>query len=300
VSFPERERFSRRHFLKMAAVGAGAGLVGFNRPSGAGELLGLPQKNIPVGVQLYSVREEAAKDLPKVLEEIGRMGYEGVEFAGYYGWESKPQELRKLLDDNGLKCCGTHTDLDTVKGDALKATAELHNILGNSYLIVPSLSVKDAQGWIDMSGTFNEIAAKAKPLGMRVGYHAHAGDFKKLGELSSWEIFFDNTGEDVIMQLDTGNCLDGGGDPVAILKKYPGRSTTIHLKEYSRPEGALIGLGIVPWKDVFEICETIAGTAWYIVEHETGTTPMDSIRGCLEGLRKMDRGLSSRHRLSIA
>jgi sugar phosphate isomerase/epimerase len=287
------ENFSRRQFLRMAAAGAGAGLVGLNHLAEAGKrLAGAPAKNIPVGVQLYSVREEAAKDLPKVLEAIGKMGYKGVEFAGYYGWESKPRELRKLLDDNGLKCCGTHTALETVTGDALKATAELHTILGNSYLIVPSLSVTDAQGWLDMAKRFDETAVKAKTLGMRVGYHAHAGDFSKLGELTPWEIFFDQTNADVVMQLDTGNCMAGGGDPVAILKKYPGRSTTVHLKEHGGPEGAVIGQGDVRWQEVFEICETTGGTLWYIVEHETGANPMENIRGCLEGLRKMGRGLA--------
>jgi sugar phosphate isomerase/epimerase len=285
--------FSRRDFLRMAAAGALAGLVKLDRPAAAGERLNAsPAKIIPIGVQLYSVREEAAEDLPKVLEAIGRMGYRGVEFAGYYGWERKPRELRKLLDDNGLKCCGTHTALDTITGDALKATAEFQTILGNPYLIVPDLSAEDAEGWMRMAQTFNGISARAKPLGMRVGYHAHAGDFKKLGDLTSWEIFFNNTNADVIMQLDTGNCMDGGGDPVAMLKKYPGRSITIHLKEHDGPAGAVIGQGDVPWKEVFEICETTGGTAWYIVEHETGGDPLASIKGCLEGLRKMGRGLA--------
>jgi sugar phosphate isomerase/epimerase len=251
---------------------------------------GGPRKKIPVGVQLYSVREAASNDLPAVLEAIGKMGYEGVEFAGYYGWEAKPKELRRLLDANGLKCCGTHTGLETVTGDNLKATAELHTVLGNSYLIVPSLQAKDAQGWLDLAKRLNEIAAKAKPLGMRVGYHAHAGDFRKLGDKTSWEIFFDNTGPDVIMQNDTGNCMSGGGDPVAILKKYPGRSVTVHLKEFGGPEAAVIGQGVVPWVEVFQVCETTGGTSWYIVEHEVGDDPMGSIRGCLEGLRKMGRG----------
>jgi sugar phosphate isomerase/epimerase len=246
---------------------------------------------IPVGVQLYSVRQAASKDLPAVLEAIGKMGYKGVEFAGYYGWDSKPKELRKLLDGNGLKCCGTHTDLETVTGDNLKATAELHSILGNSFLIVPSLQAKDAQDWLDLAKRFNEIAAKAKTLGMRVGYHAHAGDFRKLGDTTSWEIFFDNTGPDVIMQNDVGNCMSGGGDPVAILKKYPGRSASVHVKEFGGPEAAVIGQGVIPWAEVFQVCETTGGTAWYIVEHEVGDDPMGNIKGCLEGLRKMGRGL---------
>jgi sugar phosphate isomerase/epimerase len=292
MDHPWTNIFSRRDFLKTAAVGAGAGLVGLDGLMTAACRPGGPRKRIPVGVQLYSVRNEAAKDLPAVLEAIGKIGYKGVEFAGYYGWDGKPQELRRLLDSNGLKCCGTHTGLDTVTGDNLKATAELHSILGNSFLIVPSLQVEGALGWLDMAKRFNEIAAKAKELGMRVGYHAHAGDFRKIGDTTSWEIFFDNTGPDVIMQNDIGNCLSGGGDPVAILKKYPGRSASVHLKEFGGPEAAVIGQGIVPWADVFEVCETTGGTIWYVVEHEVGDDPMGSIKGCLEGLRKMGRGLS--------
>ena len=289
MSYPERKRFSRRDFLKTATAGAGLiGLGALGRPT---RLAAAPVKKIPVGVQLYSVREQAAKDLPGVLEAIGKMGYKGVEFAGYYGWEAKPKELRKLLDANGLKCCGTHTGLDTVTGEALKATAELHSILGNTFLIVPSLDAKDAPGWLDMAKRFDEIAARAKELGMRVGYHAHAGDFKKLGDKTSWEIFFDNTRPAVIMQLDIGNCLQGGGDPVAILKKYPGRSASVHLKEFGGPEAAVIGQGVVPWAKVFDVCETTGGTVWYVVEHEVGPDPMGNIRGCLEGLRKMGRGL---------
>lgn len=282
--------FSRREFLRVAAAGAGAGLVGFDKLRASGLSAAAPLKRIPVGVQLYSVREVVGNDLPKILEVIGKMGYKGVEFAGYYGWDKNPKGLRKLLDDCGLKCCGTHTDLETVTGEALKATAELHHTLGNRFLIVPSLSATDAQGWVDLAKTFNEISSRAAALGMRVGYHAHAGDFQKLGDLTSWEIFFNNTGKEVIMQLDTGNCMEGGGDPVAMLKKYPGRATTVHLKEFGGPADAVIGQGRVPWAQVLEVCETTGGTEWYIVEHETGTDPVGNIRGCLEGLRKMGRG----------
>jgi len=289
---PEPKRFSRRDFIKVAAVGAGAGLVSLDGLAAPGPQPGGPREMIPVGVQLYSVRDVAAQDFVGAIEAIAKMGYKGVEFAGYYGWDAKPKELRHLLDANGLKCCGTHTGLDTITGDNLKATAELHATLGNSFLIVPSLQAKDEQGWLDLAKTFNEIAPKAKALGMRVGYHAHAGDFRKLGEKTSWETFFDNTDADVVMQIDTGNCMSGGGDPVAILKKYPGRSATVHLKEFGGPEAAVIGQGVVRWPEVFEVCETTGGTTWYIVEHEVGADPVGNIRGCLEGLRKMGRGLA--------
>ena len=286
----QRGHFSRRDFLKAAAAGAGVGLVGFDRLAAAAKLAGPAGKNIPVGVQLYSVREAAAKDLPGVLQALAKMGYRGVEFAGYYGWENKPADLRKLLDDNGLKCCGTHTDLETVIGDALKATAELNHALGNPYFIVPSLTVEGADAWKAMAAKFSDITVKAGALGARVGYHAHQGDFRKLGDTTPWEIFFDNTGTDVIMQIDTGNCLQGGGDPVAMLKKYPGRSTTVHIKDFGGSDESVIGEGKVRWPEVFEACEGAGGTAWYIVEHETGTHPLESVKGCLEALRKMGRG----------
>ena len=140
-------------------------------------------------------------------------------------------------------------------GDALKATAELNQVLGNPYLIVPSLTVEGAEAWKAMAVTFNEIAAKAGALGARVGYHAHQWDFRKLGDTTPWEIFFDNTGRDVIMQIDTGNCMQGGGDPVAMLKKYPGRSTTVHLKDFGGTGETVIGEGQVRWDEVFDACE---------------------------------------------
>jgi sugar phosphate isomerase/epimerase len=292
VTYLQKRKFSRRDFLKTAAVGAGAGIAGFAHLGCASKKPVAAPKDIPVGVQLYSVRGVAAKDFPGTIEAVAKLGYKGVEFAGYYGWDAKPKELRKLLDDNGLKCCGTHTGLNTITGDALKATAELHSVLGNPYLTVPSMSAKDEQGWLDLAGKFNDILPQADALGMRIGYHAHGGDFRDLGGKTPWEIFFDNTDKRVLMQIDTGNCLAGGGDPVAMLKKYPGRSLTVHLKEQGGAEGAVIGQGDIPWKDVFEVCETTGGTLWYIVEHETGPGSLDGIRGCLEGLRGMGLGLT--------
>ena len=105
---------SRRDVLSWAAA-AGVALVAGERLALAAKPRKAPKK-IPIGLQLYSVRNDCAKDLPGVLRAVARMGYEGVEFAGYHGRSAK--ELRQLLDDNGLKCCGTHTGLNTLLGDA--------------------------------------------------------------------------------------------------------------------------------------------------------------------------------------
>ena len=91
---------SRRQVLSLAGVAAVSAVL-------PREVLAAAEhRKIPIALELYSVRKELPKDFVGVIEQVGRMGYKGVEFAGYYGWDQKPRELRKLLDDNGLKCCG--------------------------------------------------------------------------------------------------------------------------------------------------------------------------------------------------
>lgn len=277
-------RISRRDCLRggLGAAVLAAGRLGVAAAS---------KKKIPIGLQVYSVREAAAKDLAGVLKAIGQMGYEGVEFAGYYGHQAKA--IRKMLDDSGLKCCGTHIRLETLLGDQFAHTVEFNQILGNRFLIVswmPESRFATVEVAKKTAALFNELAEKAKAHGMQVGYHAHGGDFKKVGGQTAWELFFSNTVPEVVMQMDIGNCLGAGGDPYAILRKFPGRSATIHLKEHGGKRGAPLGEGEVRWKEVFEICETIGGTQWYIVEQESyAVPPLKSVKICLQNLRKMGK-----------
>ncbi len=279
---------SRRTALKLGAGTAAMLATGVTPLVAAARA---DKKKIPLGLQLYSVRHDCQKDLPRVIEAVAKMGYDGVEFAGYYG--RKANELRKLLDDAGLKCCGTHTGLNTLGDDALEATIEFNKTLGNKYLIVPGLpganrgSVKALK---ETAKFFTETAAKVKPHGMVVGYHAHGGDFKKFDGQTGWDILFSNAADDVVMQLDIGNCIGGGGDPIAVLKKFPGRSATIHLKEHGGKPEAVVGEGDVDWKQVFKLCETTGRTEWYIVEHERGAgKPLENVKRCIDNLRKMGK-----------
>ncbi len=247
---------------------------------------------IPIGVQLYSVRQLCQKDLPGTLAGLAKAGYQGVEFAGYYGRSAA--ELRKLLDDNGLQCCGTHTALDTLLGDQLARTIEFNRTIGNRYLIVPSLPQKyrsSRQAWVDTAKLFTELAAKVKEQGMRVGYHNHAVEFQPIEGEVPWDLFAKNSSEDVILQIDTGNCIAGGGDPIAYVRRYPKRSVTVHIKEHSATKrGALIGQGDINWKEFFAACEGVGGTEWYIVEEESGAHPgLEAVTRSLENLRKMGK-----------
>ncbi len=247
---------------------------------------------IPIALQLYSVRDDAAKDPAGVIAAVAKMGYKGVEFAGYYG--KSAAELRKLLDDNGLKCCGTHTGMNSILGDELPKTIEFHKTLGNKFLIVPGLPgeyTSSRQGWLKAAKLFTEAAARAKEQGMLVGYHNHNIEFKPLDGEMPWDTFFGNTPKDVVMQFDTGNAMHGGAEAAPFIKKYPGRALTVHLKEFSKTNPkALIGEGDIPWTTIFSLCETIGATQWYIVEQESyAFPPMECVAKGLENLRKMGK-----------
>lgn len=252
---------------------------------------------IPIGLQVYSVRQDAEADLAGTLAKIAKMGYDGVDFAGYYGHSAA--DVRKMLDDNGLKCCGGHLGLGTLLGDEFDKTVEYQATIGNQYLIVPGLGseyTNSREAWVKTAGIFNEIADKLAPHGMVTGYHNHHTEFTALDGELPWDTFMANTNAGVVGQLDMGNGLFGGADLVGLLKKYPGRSGTVHLKPFKTGlEGhdgfrPLIGEDSCPWAEIFDVCETIGATKWYIVEYESDAfPPLEAVERCLGKLRDMGK-----------
>ena len=201
--------------------------------------------------------------------------------------------LKKMLDETGLKCCGTHIGLNTLLWDELDKTVAFNLELGNKYLVVPSLPKEmreSKDGWYKAAENFNEIAEKIRDKGLLCGYHNHNIEFRELDGEMPWEILLNNT-EDVIMQLDTGNAYHGGADPVELLGKCAGRGVTVHLKEFSSTnDKALIGEGDTDWQKVFELVENAGKTEWYIVEQESyAYEPLECIAKCRENLREMGK-----------
>jgi sugar phosphate isomerase/epimerase len=199
-----------------------------------------------------------------------------------------------MLDDLGLKVAGCHTGLDTLLGDELPKTVEFNRILGNKFLIVPGLPEpyrNSRAAWRKTADLFNEIAVKLKPEGMFTGYHNHHIEFTPMDGELPWDTFFGNTVPEVVMQIDLGNALHGGADPVAFLKRYPGRARTVHLKEYSATnDEALVGEGDVDWDAVFALCEADGVTEWYIVEQESyAYPPLECVDRCLQALKAMGK-----------
>jgi len=241
---------------------------------------------------LYSVREDCKNDMAGTLAQVARMGYEGVEFAGYH--DHSAADLRKMLDDSGLTCCGGHLAINTLLGDELYRTAEFNWTLGNPFLICPGLPEEyrnSRDAWRRTADLFNDINDKLRKINMWIGYHNHYIEFGELDGELPWDTFFGNTEQDVVMQLDTGNALHGGADVVPFLERYPGRALTVHLKEYSASnDKALIGEGDVRWCEIFSLCETSGGTRWYIVEQESyAYPPLECVEKCLQKLKGMGK-----------
>ncbi len=281
---------SRRQMLKLGA-GATATWIAGTRLAQSATAKTTPK--IPLGLELWSVRHQCEQDLPGVLRAVARMGYESVELAhSYYGYEAPA--WRKLLDKNGLTSCGMHMGLRMLEGDAFDKTVEIHKVIGTPYLVIASLPKKklaSVSAIVETAKHFNGLAERLEPHGMKIGYHCHGGDFAKVEGRTAWEIFGENTKDDVLLQLDVGNCLGGGGDPIAMLKKFPGRSVSLHLKDHGGKPGAVFGEGEVNWKQVFQLCETIGGTKQYIIEEEgrKGPEALEAVRRALENFRKMGK-----------
>lgn len=246
---------------------------------------------IPIALQLYSVRHECADDFFGVLEQVAKMGYAGVEFAGYHG--KSAADLRKVLDDNGLVCEGTHTPYQALADDQLEATVELHKTLGTTFAIIPGIpeSMRSTPDeCLKVSAWMTELVAKLEPHGIRTGFHCHAGDMKILeGGKSAWQIFVENTPEAFIMQYDTANGLCGGADPVQPIRDCPGRNASLHLKGWQGDHPALVGEGDIDWKAVFEAAENGGGVQWYVVEHEEETNSLEKVAQCLQNLRALGK-----------
>lgn len=277
---------TRRDFVKTTAlVTAGCAIAS---PALAAARAG----RIPIGLQLYAVRGDFEKDVPGTLKSAASCGYKGVEPWGYAGTPNvyknySAKQLRQMLDDNGLKCCGIHMDPKAIEDAQFDRTIENNQILGNRFLIVAAAQQKmsSLEGIKSLAAALNHAAEKAAAHKMFVGYHAHGFDFVKHEGRFAWDHLFSQVEPSVIMQMDVGNSLGGGGDPIGMLRKFPGRSRTIHLKEQDDKT-----FDSPFYKEIFELCESTGKTEWYVVEAGSRDgTGFEVPRQALEALKKVGK-----------
>jgi len=255
---------------------------------------GVPGANpIPVGLEMYSVRDALGKDPEGTIRAVAAMGYQGLEFyAPYFTWtESQAQDMRKLLDELKIRCFSTHNDSDYFSGDKLQHARQLNLILGSKYMVMASSrDVPGLDRWREVANTLNTAATKLDPHGLKVGYHNHQLEFTPTDGVRPIEILAKNTDPSVMLQLDVGTCIEAGADPVAWIKANPGRIRSMHCKDWS-PEPAkkysvLFGEGVADWKALFHAAENGGGIEYYLVEQEGSRYPeLETAQKCLQAFR---------------
>jgi len=279
---------SRRNFLAVAGAAAAvlgartATLAATGGSADAKPVMPADRKKYPIGLELYSVRTELARDLPNTLRTVAGMGYEVVEFyAPYFDWTvPRAKEIRSLMDDIGLRCYSTHNNIKAfAPGDPMAKAIELNQILGVRHLIIASEpgGTKGLEAWKQLCDQFTAAVEQLKPHGLSAGFHNHQSEWAPLdGSMCIMDFIAANTPREFVLQLDVGTCVEAGADPVAWIKANPGRIKIAHLKDWAPGSRAdeksyrvLFGEGVSPWKEITAALEATGGVEFYLLEQES-------------------------------
>src|SRR5664279_3504369 len=258
-------------------------------------------KRYPIGLELYSVRGELARDLPLTLKTVAKLGYEVVEFySPYFKWTpAYTKDVRAQMDDLGLRCYSTHNGFESfTPSENLAHAIELNQILGTRYLVLASAPgpTSGVEGWKHLGEQLTSAAEQLKPHGLSAGYHNHKAEWAKLDNGQRIiEVIAANTPKEFVLQLDVGTCEEAGDDPIAWVKTNPGRIKVMHLKDWAPGErGAekgyrvLFGEGVTPWKELLAAAESAGGAEYFLIEQEGSRfSEFETAKRCLDNYKAM-------------
>jgi sugar phosphate isomerase/epimerase len=296
---------TRKAFLQNSAmIAAGYSLL-------PGKFFIEPKKKEIVGIQLYSIRADMMKDPLGTLKQLAAMGYKNVEHANYVGrkfYGYTPAEFKKILGDLGMKMPSGHTVMGPAHWDEAKKeftdlwkyTVEDAAAMGQQFVISPSMENsyrKSYDALLALMEIFNKSGELCKKSGMKFGYHNHDFEFnEKLNGMTLYDIILKNTDPNLVMQqLDTGNLYNGGAKAIDIVKQYPGRFQSLHVKDEvlstdknEKYESALLGSGVVNVKEVIDLVRKTSANTHYIIEQESyqDRTPLDCAKENLAVMKK--------------
>jgi sugar phosphate isomerase/epimerase len=244
---------------------------------------------LPVTLQMYTLRDDAARDFAGTIKKVAEIGYAGVELAGYAGHTAA--EVKKILDDNGLIAVGGHIVLDQVTKETAQVVDDTKT-LGAKYVIVPWIGEewrKSLDDYKRLGAALGEQGAKLKAQGLTLCYHNHAFEFDKFGgDTYGYDALFAAAGPDVKVEMDTYWVKKGGEEPAAYLRKYSGRVPLVHIKDMAADgDFAPVGEGTIDYAALFAAAEA-AGAEYYIVEQDVckTATPVESVTLSFRNLQK--------------
>lgn len=270
---------TRREFSRLG-MAAGALMAGGLSRLGGAEALGLP-----LGLQLYSVRELLPKDFQGTLNKLGQLGYREVEAAGFY--DKSPAEIQQAMKTAGLRCVSAHYPYAKLAPN-LDAILQFHKALGVPNIVCASpgrkpggategnLSIED---WRWNAQQFNEIGKKIKAAGMQFAYHNHYHEFQAVDGTVPYDVLLKETNPAVVdFELDCGWVAVGGGNPMEVIRQNKARIHMLHIKDFAksdkpfsdqnRPTPVILGQGFVPLKQIFEARKQAGTIRHCFVEQE--------------------------------
>ena len=242
-----------------------------------------------IGVQLYTVRDEMKKDVAATLAKVAQIGYNDVEFAGYF--DKKPLEIKALLDANGLKAPSSHISIEP---DPWKAALAAAPVVGHQYLVlawIPEEQRRTLDDWKRAADRLNKAGADAKAAGVQFAYHNHDFEFKPIDGRIPYDILLSSTDPKLVqLEIDLYWITRGGQDPLAYFAKWPGRIPMVHVKDsMGAPEHKMtdVGHGTIAWPRIFAR-EDQAGIKYAFVEHDQPADPFASIKASYDYLKAME------------
>ena len=282
------DNFSRRSFL---STGVSTALAVSAASSFTAAAKG---KKIPLGLELYSVRDELEKDLMGTVRTVAKQGWQVFEFySSYFSWTTDyAKQVRTLLDEVGVKCLSTHNGAESFAPAGIQKAIDLNSILGAKTIVLahPGKTITTVDGWKEVAAKLNAGADKFKAAGIRAGYHNHDAEWKPIDGVKPIQIIAKNTRKEVTLQLDVGTCVAMGADPVAWIDSNPGRIRSMHLKDWApdKEYKVLFGDGKAPWKEIFAAAENTGGIDYYLIEQESYSLPsIETVALCMANFKKI-------------
>ncbi|MGO8818498.1 MAG: sugar phosphate isomerase/epimerase family protein [Terriglobia bacterium] len=288
---------NRRDFIVRAALGMGAVAA-----SGVPQLAANPY-GLPVGLQLYTVRDHLEKDLEGTFKRVAEIGYKDVEIGGtsdFYG--KKPAELKRMLDAVGLRPLSTHCEDEQLKSHLDKTIADAREC-GITYIGLASLDDQDRKSLDAIkrdADWFNHVGEAVNKAGAHFFYHGHNFDFASVGGVIEYDELIRHTDPKLAnFQLDCFWCVRAGKDPVDYFNRFPGRFIQLHIKDLKpgfppstggddRP-GAFteVGRGVIDWPRIFKAARKGGMQHYYVEQDECDRDSLESARISYEYLHKL-------------
>jgi sugar phosphate isomerase/epimerase len=299
---------SRRTFLKLASAASVAAVAFRDAIPLAANPLGLP-----LGLQLYSLRELLPKDFDGTLKAVAAAGYQDVEAAGFYAMSA--QEFKQAMDAAGLRCVSAHYPLSMLQPQ-LDSILDYAKQLGLQYVVCSSPSLQDPsrvklspkesgyhEAWVQAFTLddwkwnvqqFNQIGSKVKDRGMHFGYHNHTTEFRKVGNRVPYDELMRLTDPDLVtFEMDCGWVAVAGYNPAQYLEKYPTRISMLHVKDFDLKKGTAhlqsteLGRGTIDYRPIFEAAKKARITHYFVEQEEFDIPPLEAIKADAQYMRNL-------------